>query len=184
MGHVLKFGNSTRLYVVLGPDDDQEEESEKSVTELVKEKNDDELRRKKLLDKIGTSSVDRATGDSGEDNEGIGWGMGIEFIVKRILLVCIFIISWVNVAAEDATEESGLSVNPFALDFHESNELSLDNPKRTLHTWFEREGYDLVYDVKEKSNGHFMCTVRYVSSCVMSHDLMSILCPILKQLAN
>jgi len=57
-------------------------------------------------------------------------------------------------------EENALGINPFALDFHESNDLSLDNPKRTLHSWFEREGHDLFYDVKEKNSGHFICTIK------------------------
>jgi len=53
-----------------------------------------------------------------------------------------------------------LSVNPFAADF-ESSDANFDNPKKTLLGWFEREGYhdELVYDVREKTNGHFICRI-------------------------
>ena len=60
--------------------------------------------------------------------------------------------------AEDAEEESDMQENPFSMDFN-SSELTLDNPKRTLRGWFEREGYDLEYDVREKSAGHFICRI-------------------------
>jgi protein phosphatase 1D len=65
-----------------------------------------------------------------------------------------------NQIAEDAVEEeTDLSVNPFSTGF-ETTELSLDNPKKSLRSWFDREGYDLVYDVKEKSAGQFICRIK------------------------
>ena len=57
-------------------------------------------------------------------------------------------------------EDTDYAVNPFSLDF-ESSDLNLDNPKKTLAGWFEREGYDsLFYDVREKASGHFICRVK------------------------
>jgi len=70
---VLKFGSSTRLYVVVGPDDDIEDESEKTLTELMKERNAKILKRQNSAWKGG------ATGeqvDSDEEDLGVGWGMG------------------------------------------------------------------------------------------------------------
>lgn len=49
--------------------------------------------------------------------------------------------------------------NPFAINFEQSE--TFDNPKKTLRGWFEREGYDLVYDCREKAPGQFICRIKY-----------------------
>lgn len=69
-----------------------------------------------------------------EESEGIDWGM-----------------------REDADEETDLTENPYATMAEE--ELYLDDPKKTLRGWFEREGYDLQYQVEEKRIGQFLCWV-------------------------
>nr|CAD7410124.1 unnamed protein product [Timema poppensis] len=68
-----------------------------------------------------------------EDN-GVDWGIG-----------------------EDADEETDLSENPFASTNNE--ELFIDDPKKSLRGWFEREGYDLEYNVEEKGFGQFVCRI-------------------------
>lgn len=130
VGHVLKFGTSQRMYIVNGPGDDEEEESEKSVTELQNERLKKELEKKRLED----SSQNSASRDNVEE-DGITWGM-----------------------AEDAEEESDLKINPFAMDY-EACELSLDNPKKSLRSWFEREGHDLEFEIREKSAGQYICRI-------------------------
>ena len=61
-----------------------------------------------------------------EESRGISWGM-----------------------AEDATEEESehpdLDKNPFSLSGPSSSNLDLEDPKKTLRGWFEREGLDLEY---------------------------------------
>lgn len=122
VGYMLKFGASTRNYILQGPGFDEEAESELTITEMK------ELRLKKQQeqqDKLLEEERKR-------EEEGISWGM-----------------------AEDAEEETDLSHNPFAATGNE--ELFLQDPKKTLRGYFEREGHNLEYKVDEVSNGTYVC---------------------------
>lgn len=122
VGHMLKFGASTRSYILQGPEFDEEAESELSVTEIK------QLRIQKeheLKEKI-------AAEEKRKESEGVSWGM-----------------------TDDAEEETDLSYNPYAMTTNE--ELFLDDPKKTLRGYFEREGYDLNYNLDELSPGSYIC---------------------------
>ncbi|KAG8199025.1 hypothetical protein JTE90_021040 [Oedothorax gibbosus] len=60
---------------------------------------------------------------------------------------------------EDAVEDEDSEINPFALSTA-NEELYLDDPKKTLRGWFEREGYEVEYNVEEKGHQTFMCTIQ------------------------
>lgn len=134
-GHFLRFGCSQRKYILQAPSDDQEEESAFSVAEL-KERRRLELEKRAQMDDLDESSrsekKNRESTESAE--EGINWGM-----------------------REDADEETDLTENPYASGINE--ELYLDDPKKTLRGWFEREGYELQYKTEERGIGQFLCWV-------------------------
>lgn len=122
VGYMLKFGASTRIYILQGPDFDEEAESELTITEMkeLKLKKEQEA-KEKLLEE-----------EKRIEEQGISWGM-----------------------TDDADEETDLSHNPFASTNNE--DLFLQDPKKTLRGYFEREGLDLDYKVDEVTNGTYTC---------------------------
>ncbi|KOC68793.1 Kanadaptin [Habropoda laboriosa] len=81
-----------------------------------------------------------------EESEGIDWGMG-----------------------EDADEETDLQENPYACIT--DDDLVLEDPKKTLRGWFEREGYDLHYQTEEKGLGQFLCWVDIPMEDIVGHSM-------------
>lgn len=130
-GHMIKFGGSQRKFILQAPSDDQEEESEYTITELkeIRRLEIEERKRKEAEELERLKELKEK-----EENEGIDWGMG-----------------------EDADEETDLTENPYAQTGNE--ELFLDDPKKTLRGWFEREGLDLTYQSEEKGIGKFLCWI-------------------------
>ncbi|XP_015117083.1 kanadaptin [Diachasma alloeum] len=134
-GHMIKFGCSQRKFIISTPPEDEEEESEYSVTELKEMRRLELLEREKLEQECQEeeAELERMRKEK-EEAEGVDWGMG-----------------------EDADEETDLTENPYAQSNNE--ELFLDDPKKTLRGWFEREGHDLQYQTEEKGLGQFLCWV-------------------------
>ncbi|KAH7972760.1 hypothetical protein HPB52_016677 [Rhipicephalus sanguineus] len=132
VGYMVKFGGSTRNFILEGPDDDQEDESDLTVTEIkeLRKKQEEEARQREAEAKA-KAEADKAK----EDEGGVDWGLG-----------------------DDAEDEDPSSENPFALAGN-NEDLYIDDPKKTLRGWFEREGYELQYNVEEKGYSHFVCTV-------------------------
>lgn len=129
-GHIFKMGVSTRLFILQGPEEDQEPISELSISQLKELK----LKRASSIEKLDNgheseeqlSDKSEASAGSSSTNSGITWGM-----------------------REDAEDENPLAENPFAMtdDVLLNENLYLDDPKKSLRGWFEREGYELEYKV-------------------------------------
>lgn len=128
-GHIFKMGVSTRLFVLQGPEEDQEPVSELSVSQIKEHKRLRELHDTNI-DNFQEPNLELCNKKSTLVSSGINWGM-----------------------SEDAEDENPSAENPFAIADDSSYEtLNLDDPKKTLRGWFEREGYELNYQVLQRIN--------------------------------
>ncbi|XP_070698198.1 kanadaptin isoform X2 [Pempheris klunzingeri] len=165
VGHVLKFGGSTRLFILQGPEFDEEEESELTVTEL----REQAQKRRAELEKrmMGDGSDDDADNDEekeedGESNKGqsrqsnddsgCSWGMAEEAVPE-----------------EDENEE-----NPFSTEFHEDQEAAyLKDPKKALQGFYDREGEELEFEYEDKSHGSWLCRIKLPVDDAMGRQLVA-----------
>nr|XP_046268268.1 kanadaptin [Scatophagus argus] len=166
VGHVLKFGGSTRLFILQGPEFDEEEESELTVTELRERarKQKEELERRMM----GEGSDDEEEAMEGEEEEdgkinkgqsklsnedsGCSWGMAEEVVPE-----------------EDENEE-----NPFSTEFHEDQEAAyLKDPKKALQGFYDREGEELEFEYEDKSRGSWLCRIKLPVDDAMGRQLVA-----------
>lgn len=143
VGHVFRFGGSTRLFILQGPEEDREAESELTVTQLKElRKQQQMLLEKKMLgedsDEEEIDTTERKGNTSGqEDDMGCTWGMGED-------------------AVEDEAEE-----NPIVLEFQQEREaFYIKDPKKALQGFFDREGEELEYEFDEQGHSTWLCRVR------------------------
>lgn len=90
VGHVMRFGGSTRLFILQGPEEDREAESELTVTQLKElRKQQQMLLEKKMLgedsdeEEEAANTTEGKSSRSGQDDEmGCTWGMGKKLLLK------------------------------------------------------------------------------------------------------
>merc|ERR1719228_2182413 len=139
----MKFGGSTRLIILQGPHEDQEEESELGVTELMALAQ--EKAEKKKAEEEEKKRREKAEEEEREERErarGVSWGMDDDY-------------------EDDISGEKfpDMEKNPFA-ELVENEALYVDDPKKAIERWFEREGFDFDkshYQITEKGYAHFHC---------------------------
>ena len=128
----------SRLFILQGPDEDREEESELSVKEMV-EQREKQKKEAELLRQAEIEETQRKMEllKKQEEARGCSWGINDEEV-------------------EDEEEEDG--ENPFAITDNE--ELYIDDPKKSLNGYFEREGLDPPqYEFSEAGFGKWKCSV-------------------------
>ncbi|KAK9507944.1 hypothetical protein O3M35_007700 [Rhynocoris fuscipes] len=135
VGHMIKIGCSTRFFILQGPPEDEEEESPLTITDLKAQRQAelDERKRKEEEERL-LEEQEREKQERLLEERGISWGMG-----------------------EDADEETDLSENPYAQITNE--ELYIDDPKKALRNWFDREGEELNFDTEKAEKGLFVTKV-------------------------
>ncbi|XP_045835666.1 kanadaptin [Meles meles] len=143
VGHVLRFGGSTRLFLLQGPEEDREAESELTVTQLKELRKQQQmmLEKKMLGEDSDEEEMDATEGkrntSSQDDEMGCTWGMGED-------------------AIEDEAEE-----NPIVLEFQQEREaFYIKDPKKALQGFFDREGEELEYEFDEQGHSTWLCRVR------------------------
>ncbi|KAM6972921.1 kanadaptin [Aplochiton taeniatus] len=164
VGHVIKFGGSTRLFILQGPEFDEEAASELTVTELRERsrKQREEL-EKRMMGEVSDEDDDdenekEAEGQSGtcqgkksKDDSGCSWGMAEE------------------AAPDDESEE-----NPFATEFQEDQEAAyLKDPKKALQGFYEREGEELEFEYEDKNHSTWLCRIKLPVDDAMGRQLVA-----------
>ena len=120
VGYVIKFGGSTRLFVVDGPPDDCDQETELSFADMTRMKEEAKLARKmKEMAEDQESERQNMSEAFSKRNEFCTWGMD-----------------------DDAAEENPDAENPYADSSLTDESLYLDDPKKSIKGFFEREGLD------------------------------------------
>ncbi|KAH9491418.1 Kanadaptin [Bulinus truncatus] len=135
VGYIVKFGGSSRLHILQGPEEDTDEESEMSVTEMKAQK--EQLQKQaELLHQLEMQQEMKRIEEEQQilDDKGCSWGM-----------------------SDDAVE-TGDGENNFASLVAENENLYIDDPKKALKGFYEREGCDLPdYQFTEMSVGKHKC---------------------------
>ena len=134
VGYVIKFGGSSRLFILQGPQDDEEDESEAWPSETTTG-NETKVKVGQIFTDEEYDSLKKVENKK-EENEGIDWGFG-----------------------EDAEEEQ-IDSEKFQELY---SGVEFKDPKKTLRGYYEREGLDLEYQVDETGPGHarvYHCRVR------------------------
>nr|XP_057946792.1 kanadaptin isoform X2 [Doryrhamphus excisus] len=160
VGHVLKFGGSTRLFILQGPEFDEEEESELTVTELREQARKQRAELEKRMMGEGSDEDELEEKDKGEsakrklsgEDSGCSWGMAEE-----------------PVPEDDENEE-----NPFSTEFHEDQEAAyLKDPKKALQGFYDREGEELEIEYEDKNHGTWLCRIKLPVDDAMGRQLVA-----------
>ncbi|KAM7404007.1 hypothetical protein PAMA_004428 [Pampus argenteus] len=172
VGHVLKFGGSTRLFILQGPDFDEEEESELTVTELRERARKQKAELEKRMTGDGSDNDDDDDDNDDDDNDekkkegqsnkgqsklssedsGCSWGM----------------------AEEPHPEEDENEENPFSTEFQEDQEAAyLKDPKKALQGFYDREGEELEFEYEDKSHGSWLCRIKLPVDDAMGRQLVA-----------
>lgn len=159
VGHVLKLGGSTRLFILQGPEDDQESESELSVTQLIEARQRQQRLQEKMLgDDFDADppeeEMETPKPESGPSNDGgCSWGMGDD--------------------AMEEEEEEVVEENPI-MEFQEEREAYyVKDPKKALQGFLDREGEELECEFDDKGHNTWLCRIRLPVNDSLGNQLIA-----------
>ncbi|CAN9502049.1 unnamed protein product [Ophioblennius macclurei] len=170
VGHVIKFGGSTRLFILQGPEYDEEEESELTVTELREQarKHKAEL-EKRMMGDGSDDDDDNDNNENGDKEDKEGEGNKGRSKGSHEDSGC----SW-GMAEEAAPDEDENEENPFSTEFHEDQEAAyLKDPKKALQGFYEREGEELEFEYEDKSHGSWLCRIKLPVDDALGRQLVA-----------
>ncbi|XP_051470032.1 kanadaptin [Apus apus] len=141
VGHGLRFGGSSRLFLLQGPEEDQESESELTVTELKALRKQQQAKLEKRMlgeDSDEEDEKEEKRSERGQNSDmSCSWGMGED-------------------AEEDEVEE-----NPIAVDFQDIQDaFYMKDPRKALQGFFDREGEELVYEYDDRGHNSWLCRIK------------------------
>lgn len=143
---ILKFGLSTRMYILHGP------KPTNNSDDLTINLSHEEMKRiKQKQAQVAMKLRARKEVEEEEMSE-----------MKRLEETESAMVNWGMRDLEDEQEENDNGEeNPFAVvgEIGDESYYSSD-PKKALRIYFEREGEDLEYDVEDLSSGKFKCSIR------------------------
>ncbi|XP_071595491.1 kanadaptin [Heliangelus exortis] len=141
VGHGLRFGGSSRLFLLQGPEEDQESESELTVTQLKALRKQQQAKLEKTMLGEDSDEEDEKTEERSERSQNsdmsCSWGMGED-------------------AEDDEVEE-----NPIAIDFQDVQDaFYMKDPRKALQGFFDREGEELVYEYDDRGHNSWLCRIK------------------------
>ncbi|XP_065611156.1 kanadaptin [Cyrtonyx montezumae] len=141
VGHGLRFGGSSRLFLLQGPEEDQESESELTVTQLKALRKQQQAKLEKTMLGEDSDEEDEKEEQGNERNQNVdmscSWGMGED-------------------AEEDEAEE-----NPIAIEFQDVQDaFYMKDPRKALQGFFDREGEELEYEYDDRGHNSWLCRVK------------------------
>ncbi|XP_061847261.1 kanadaptin [Colius striatus] len=140
VGHGLRFGGSSRLFLLQGPKEDQESESELTVTQLKALRKQQQAKLEKTMlgeDSDEEDEKEERSERSQNTDMSCTWGMGED-------------------AEEDEVEE-----NPIAIDFQDVHDaFYMKDPRKALQGFFDREGEELEYEYDDRGHNSWLCRIK------------------------
>ncbi|OXB72946.1 UNVERIFIED_CONTAM: hypothetical protein H355_001913 [Colinus virginianus] len=141
VGHGLRFGGSSRLFLLQGPEEDQESESELTVTQLKALRKQQQAKLEKTMLGEDSDEEDEKEEQGNERSQNVdmscSWGMGED-------------------AEEDEAEE-----NPIAIEFQDVQDaFYMKDPRKALQGFFDREGEELEYEYDDRGHNSWLCRVK------------------------
>uniref|UniRef100_A0A1I7UHN9 FHA domain-containing protein n=1 Tax=Caenorhabditis tropicalis TaxID=1561998 RepID=A0A1I7UHN9_9PELO len=137
VGFIFQFGESTRMYNLVGPEEDSEPEWDCSPTEMKLRKHKKEVEMK--LRAAAAQEMIEDEKREKEEEDGCGWGMDY---------------------GEDEKPLTTVETDAHLMEDREA--YYNQDPKKALQKFFEREGFDMNFEFSEQGQGHthkWVCSI-------------------------